>query len=179
MTFALSGLKLSFADMSQLSVSLGHMEHVIYADTSFAMTHWSHVKTSEADFTRSLFQQVIFNQWRVLNSQFTNCLFQGARFQGGLFKACQMRDIFFSQCHFSEVEFMAPEFDNVIFDRCVFSESNFSRIFEKNDLSGAMFRHCTFLDMDDVIQTIPTENLTGTISTIQGETNVVSAKPLN
>ena len=179
LTFALSGLKLSFADMSQLSLSLGHMEHVIYADTSFVMTHWSHVKTSEADFTRSLFQQVIFNQWRVLNSQFTNCLFQGARFQGGLFKACQMRDIFFSQCHFSEVEFMAPEFDNVIFDRCVFSESNFSRIFEKNDLSGAMFKHCTFLDMDDVIQTIPTENLTGTISTIQGETNVVSAKPLN
>ena len=179
LTFAVSGLKLSFADMSQLSFSLGHMEHVIYADTSFAMTHWSHVKVSEANFTRCIFQQTIFNQWRVLNSQFINCLIQGARIQGGLFKNCQMQDVFFSQCHLSEVEFMSPDFENVIFDRCVFSESSFSRLKEKNGLSGAMFRHCTFLDMNDIIQTIPTENLTGTISTIQGETSVVSAKPLN
>ena len=143
------------------------------------MMHWSHVKVSEANFTRCIFQQTIFNQWRVLNSQFTNCLIQGARIQGGFFKDCQMQDVFFSQCHLSEVEFMSPDFENVIFDRCVFSESSFSRLKEKNGLSGAMFRHCTFLDMNDIIQTIPTENLTGTISTIQGETSVVSAKPLN
>ena len=179
LTFAISGLKFSFADMTQISFSLGHMEHIIYTDTNFAMTHWSHVKLSETEFTRSIFQQTIFHQWRVLNAKFTNCLFQGARFQGGLFKACQMQDVFFSQCHVSEVEFMAPHFENVIFDRCVFSNSSFSRLTEKDGLIGAKFRHCTFLDMDDVIQTIPADNLIGTISTIQGESSIVSSKPLN
>ena len=179
LTFAVSGLKLSFADMSQLSFSLGHMEHMICADTSFAMTHWSHVKVSEIKFKRSIFQQAIFHQWRVLNAQFNNCLFQGARFQGGLFKACQMQDVLFSQCHFSEVEFMAPHFENVIFDRCVFSDSSFSRIKENNALTGVKFRHCTFLDMDDAIQILPDDSLIGTISKIQGESSLASPKPLN
>ena len=179
LTFSVSGLKLSHSDMSQLNFRLGHMEHAIFEDTSFAMTHWSHVKASETEFTRSIFQQAIVRQLRVLNSQFSNCLFQGTRFEGGLFKACQMQDVYFSQCHFSDVEFMSTYFENVIFDRCVFTESSFSRMDNLNRGIGAKFRHCSFLKMDETLRHIPEENLTGTIYSIQDENSFVSPKPLS
>ena len=137
------------------------------------------MKASETEFTRSIFQQAIVRQLRVLNSQFSNCLFQGTRFEGGLFKACQMQDVYFSQCHFSDVEFMSTYFENVIFDRCVFTESSFSRMDNLNSGIGAKFRHCSFLEMDEALRLIPEENLTGTIYSIQDENSFVSPKPLN
>ena len=164
LTFSLSGLNIAFADMNQLSFSLGHMENAEYEDTSFAMTHWSQVKISGTLFTRSIFQQAMFHQWRVLKSDFANCLFQGCRFQGALISDCQMTDVFFSQCHFSEVEFSSPDFENVIFDRCVFSQCDFTRLVKANSGLGAKFRYCTFLNMDSVTQHIPSADMIGTIS---------------
>ena len=164
LTQSLSGLHLKYADMSQLSLSLGHLENLLCEDTSFAMTHWSHVKATASRFKKTKFQQVIFHHWRVMESQFNHCLIQGSRFQGGGFWQCQIEETFFSQCHFSDVEFIASHFKNVIFDRCVFSQSVFS--FDK-DLEAPLavkFHHCTFMDMDTPLKTLPTKNTSHAMS---------------
>lgn len=163
LTHTLSALHLKFADMSQLSFSIGHIENLICEETSFAMTHWSHVKISTANFTRTLFQQAIFHHWRTEDTHFTNCLFQGSRFQGGRFSNCKIEETFFSQCHFSDVEFIASQFKNVIFDRCVFSQSVFSRDKGSDAPLGAQFRHCTFIDMEASLKNIPAENISNAI----------------
>jgi uncharacterized protein YjbI with pentapeptide repeats len=162
--------------MRQFNFRQGHMEHAIYIDTNFAMTHWSHVKVSDSQFSRATFQQAIIHKWRVIKSDFKNCLFQGSRFEGALFNTCQMRDVFFSQCHFSEVEFMAPQFKNVIFDRCVFSDVSFSQLDDRIGLTGAKFRYCTFLDMEANIEKIPIDNLIGTIQKNPDGTTPIALK---
>jgi uncharacterized protein YjbI with pentapeptide repeats len=148
LTPSLSALKLTAADMSQLSFSLGHMEQVFFDEASFAMTHWSHVKTSDTNFSKSVFQQAIFHQWRILNSEFNHCLFQGARFQGADFSNCQFRETFFSQCHFSDVDFTTSQWTDVAFDRCVFTDCIFSPKNAENLSIGIDFRHCTFMEAD-------------------------------
>jgi uncharacterized protein YjbI with pentapeptide repeats len=163
---SISALHLRSADMSQLSFSLGHVENLICEDTSFAMTHWSHVKISAASFTRSIFQQAIFHHWRALETHFTDCLFQGSRFQGGSFNGCHFDETFFSQCHFSDVEFISSHFKNVVFDRCVFSECAFVRDKDIDPPLEVQFRHCTFMDMDAALKNIPAENLSNSISEI-------------
>lgn len=176
LSFSLSGQKVSAGDMRQFNFRQGHMEHAIYIDTNFAMTHWSHVKVSDSQFSRATFQQAIIHKWRVIKSDFKNCLFQGSRFEGALFNTCQMRDVFFSQCHFSEVEFMAPQFKNVIFDRCVFSDVSFSQLDDRIGLTGAKFRYCTFLDMEANIEKIPIDNLIGTIQKNPDGTTPIALK---
>jgi uncharacterized protein YjbI with pentapeptide repeats len=150
--------------MSQLSLSLGHIETLICEDTSFAMTHWSHVKVTAASFTKTKFQQAVFHHWRVMDSHFMQCLFQGSRFQGGCFSGCQIEETFFSQCHFSDVEFIASEFKNVVFDRCVFSQIVFSKENDTGPIFGAEFRHCTFMDMETSVKNIAAENISNSIS---------------
>ena len=162
MTFlspALSALHLTSADMSQLSFSLGHIENLICEDSSFAMTHWSHVKVTAGNYIRSVFQQAIFHQWRVLDTYFSGCFFQGSRFQGTTFSECRFVDTFFSQCHFSDVEFVSSQFENTIFDRCVFTQCIFPNDTNSVPTLGAHFRHCTFIDMDSALKNIPVESV--------------------
>ena len=161
---SISALHLKFADMSQLSFGLGHVESLICEDTSFAMTHWSHVKLTEARFERTLFQQAIFHHWRAVESRFINTLFQGSRFQGGSFADCHIEETYFSQCHFSDVEFDSSQFVNVVFDRCVFSECVFTQSKKSDPPPDAQFRHCTFMDMDGSLKNIPTKNISNPIS---------------
>lgn len=146
LTQSLSGLKLKACDLSQLSFSLGDMENITTQGTNFAMTHWSHVKTRNAHFTKTLFQQALFHQWRVINSGFVQCLFQGVRFQGGDFSKCQFRDSSFSLCYFSEVDFTSSDWSGVVFDRCVFVDCQFDSQNSDPDLKPIDFRFCTFLD---------------------------------
>lgn len=148
LTPSLSGLKLKSIDMSQLCFNLGHMENLISENTSFAMTHWSHVKTSDTKFYKSVFQQAIFHQWRVFKTGFDKCLFQGARFQGANFSECHFTKTFFSQCHFFDVDFTTTQWAGVAFDRCVFSECVFDTLNRDEKLIGAEFTHCTFMDTD-------------------------------
>lgn len=149
LTQSLSGLKLGSSDMSQLSFSLGHMENVNCEDTSFAMTHWSHVKTSSTEFTQCTFQQAIFHHWRLFNTRFDHCFFQGSRFQGVNFSKCHFNQTFFSQCHFFEVNFSASHWIDVVFDRCVFTGCSFPS--QPSDTStGLEFRHCTVLNEDEI-----------------------------
>ena len=155
---ALSALKLSSADMSQLSFSLGHIENIICDGTNFAMTFWSHVRLTTSKFTRSVFQQAIFHQWRVMDSHFTHCFFQGSRFQGATFSESQLTETYFSQCHFSDVEFHDSVFSNVVFDRCVFTQCSFAAQVKPNRDIGAAFRQCTFMDMEQVAESLPIEN---------------------
>ena len=147
-TQSLSALRLQAVDLSQLSLSLGHMEHTSFDETSFAMTHWSHVKTSKCHFSRSIFQQAIFHQWRVLKSDFNTCLFQGVRFQGANFSNCHFKGTYFSQCHFSEIDFTTCRWENVIFDRCVFTDCVFSSENSVAIPAGIDLRHCTLMDID-------------------------------
>lgn len=163
LTSALSAIHLTSADMSQLSFSLGHIENLICEDTSFAMTHWSHVKVTTTNYIRSVFQQAIFHQWRVLNTHFSHCFFQGSRFQGTTFSECHFKNTFFSQCHFSDVEFVSSEFENTIFDRCVFTQSAFAHDPKPSPTLDAQFRHCTFMDMDSALGNIPVENVENSI----------------
>jgi len=148
LTPSLSGLRLKSADMSQLCFSMGHMENLISEDTSFAMTYWSHVKISGANFFKSDFQQVILHQWRVLNTRFDHCLFQGARFQGANFSKCYFAETFFSQCHFSDVDFTTSHWAGVVFDRCVFTECVLDLSSKADASIGADFTHCTFMDAE-------------------------------
>lgn len=164
LTHSLSGTHLKSADMSQLSFNLGHIENPICEDINFAMTHWSHVKITAASFTRSVFQQVIFHQWQVTDTDFSNCFFQGSRFQGATFSTCHFNDTFFSQCHFSDVEFVSSDLENVVFDRCVFTQCEFSRNNDTAHSFNTQFRHCTFIDMETALQDIPTENIESIIS---------------
>ena len=163
LTPALSAIHLTSADMSQLSFSLGHIENPICEDTSFAMTHWSHVKVTAANYIRSVFQQAIFHQWRVFETNFTNCFFQGSRFQGTIFSKCHFKDTFFSQCHFSDVEFVSSKLENTVFDRCVFTQCAFVHDKKTSPALGAQFRHCTFMNMDTALQNIPVENVQNSI----------------
>lgn len=163
---SVSALHLKSADMSQLSFGLGHVENLMCEDTSFAMTHWSHVKISAARFTRIIFQQAIFHHWRAQETQFTDCLFQGSRFQGGSFTGCHLDETVFSQCHFSDVEFISSQFKNVVFDRCVFSECAFARGKDTDPPLNAQFRHCTFMGMDAALKNVPAENISDQISEI-------------
>jgi len=148
LTQSLSALTLRAVDLSQLSLSIGHMEHTSFDETSFAMTHWSHVKTSKARFSRCIFQQAIFHQWRVLDSDFSTCLFQGARFQGANFSNCHFKGTYFSQCHFSEIDFTTCHWEGVIFDRCVFTDCVFSSEKSVAIPAGVDFRHCTLMEVD-------------------------------
>lgn len=163
LSFALSGLHFSGAGLSHLKFNLGHMEHAIFEDTRFAMTHWRDVKVSATRFIRSTFEQSSFYEWRVDQSSFNNCFFQGTRVQGAIFSDCQLNEVSFSQCHFSDVEFIATGFKTVIFDRCVFSKSSFSEKREPKSIIQPTFRHCTFLDMDAAVNKIPAENMKGRI----------------
>lgn len=159
LTQSLSALTFRTVDLSQLSLSLGHMESISFDETSFAMTHWSHVKTSKARFSRSIFQQAIFHQWRALESDFDTCLFQGARFQGANFSDCHFKGTYFSQCHFSEIDFTTCHWEDVIFDRCVFTECAFGSKQSLAIPAGINFRHCTVMDVDQNM-TPQIENLT-------------------
>ena len=159
LTSALSALRLSSADLSQLSFSLGHMENLDCRDTSFAMTYWSHVKVTGSTFSRSVFQQAIFHQWRIMDTRFEHCFIQGSRFQGATLSDCSFTDTFFSQCHFSDVEFNASEFENIVFDRCVFTDSRFGNHVDPDQTFKAEFRQCTFIDMDQALSQIPSENI--------------------
>ena len=163
LTPSLSALYIQFSDMSQLSFSHGHIEHIICVDVNFAMTHWSHVKVTAARFNRSIFQQVIFHQWRVASTEFSKCFFQGSRFEGATFSKCYFKDTFFSQCHFSDVEFLSSNFKMVVFDRCVFTRSDFSKIKESPFSFDIQFRHCTFIDMESAFNNIPSERIENTI----------------
>ena len=165
----ISALHLKSADMSQLSFSFGHIENLNCEDTSFAMTHWSHVKLTAASFARSLFQQAIFHHWRATDSCFTTCLFQGARFQGGNFTGCHIEETVFSQCHFSDVEFISSQFTNVVFDRCVFLECDFLQGKKTDRSLDAQFRHCTFMNMDTSLRNIPVENISSSITEFESE----------
>lgn len=159
LTPSLSATHLKSADMRQLSLSLGHIESPICEDVSFAMTHWSHVKVTAASFIRSVFQQAIFHQWRVTDTDFSHCFFQGSRFQGATISACRLTDTFFSQCHFSDVEFISSHLESVVFDRCIFTQCDFSKTYDTNDPFNAQFRHCTFIDMETALRNMPAENI--------------------
>ena len=148
LTQSLSALNLHAADLSQLSLSLGHMERACFDEIRFAMTHWSHVKTSKTRFSRSIFQQAIFHQWRVLESDFNNCLFQGARFQGANFSKCHFKGTYFSQCHFSDIDFTTCHWEGVIFDRCVLTDCIFSSKQSVPLSTDIDFRHCTMMEVD-------------------------------
>ncbi|MEP3655763.1 MAG: pentapeptide repeat-containing protein [Litorimonas sp.] len=164
LTHSLSAIHFKSADMSQLSFSIGHIESPICEDSNFAMTHWSHVKVTKGNFIRSVFQQAIFHQWRVLESRFSDCFFQGSKFQGVVFSECELTDSSFSQCHFSDVEFLSAHMENVVFDRCVFAHCSFPRDNETTPEIGAQFRHCTFLGMETALGNIPNDNIQNTIS---------------
>jgi len=166
-TPSLSALHLKSADMSQLSLSLGHIENLTCEDTSFAMSHWSHVKVTAGQFTGTMFQQALFHQWRILGTRLSHCLFQGCRFQGAIFSDCGIKETFFTQCHLTNVEFIAADFENVVFDRCIFSNCAFS---PNRDLSVSMdakFYHCTFMNMDRALKDIPSRNVIDSISAVK------------
>ncbi len=163
LTSSLSAIHLSSADMSQLSFSLGHIENSIFENSSFAMTHWSHVKFSHGHLYRSDFQRTLFHQIQILNTEFSNCMMQGASFQGGIFSNCEFKDTYFSQCQFSDIEFFDSSYENIIFDRCVFSRTIFSRMGQEESLRSVIFRHCTFLDMEKVVDNIPVDCLENSI----------------
>jgi len=170
MTPALSALRLTSAELCQLSFSLGHMENLDCRDTSFAMTYWSHVKVTGSTFSRSVFQQTIFHQWRVMNTRFEDCFFQGSRFQGATLSDCSFDDTFFSQCHFSNVEFNAAKFENIVFDRCVFTDCRFGNHIDPDQTFKVKFRRCTFIDMDQALTHIPSENIERIIHNNDAET---------
>ncbi len=148
LTQSLSALTVRAVDLSQLSLSLGHMECTSFDETSFAMTHWSHVKTSKSRFSRSIFQQAIFHQWRVLESDFNMCLFHGARFQSANFSNCHFKGTYFSQCHFSEIDFTTCHWEDVIFDRCIFTDCVFSSKKTVSMPASIDFRYCTLMEAD-------------------------------
>lgn len=148
LTFCLSGLKVEAGDMSQLSFSAGHIEHLLCERSNFAMSYWNHVKLSESNFAYSAFQHVKFRHWRVLKTVFNHCMFQGSSFQGGHFVDTHLNTTFFSQCHFSDIEFISCTFTKVIFDRCIFSECAFQNTKDESRTIDMEFRNCTFINMD-------------------------------
>ena len=123
------------------------------------MTYWSHVKVTGSTFSRSVFQQAIFHQWRIMDTRFEHCFIQGSRFQGATLSDCSFTDTLFSQCHFSDVEFNASKFENIVFDRCVFTDSRFGNHVDPDQTFKAEFRQCTFIDMDQALSQIPSENI--------------------
>ena len=145
LTNCLSAQSFKLADMSQLSFSTGHMQALICEETSFAMTHWSHVKITASVFNRCPFQQSIFYGCRWMGTTLSNCFFQGAKIQWSSFSNCSLKGTSFSQCHFSDVEFSSTDLAGAIFDRCTFTNCFFTE--EESNTNGASFRHCSFSNM--------------------------------
>lgn len=153
LTPSLSALHLSTADMSQLNFTMGHIESLRCERVSFAMTHWSHVKISQSIFHKSVFQHSILHGGRLRDTQFSNCLFQAIKIQLTSFIDCSFKNMIFSQCHFADVEFISTQMQGVIFDRCTFANCRFSNIEKPAKKTAAIFRYCSFLDMEKSIET--------------------------
>ncbi len=160
LTPSLSALYLTGADLSQLSFSLGHMDSFSCEKSSFAMTHWSHVKISTSIFKKSAFQQALFQSCRWHDSDVYSCLVKGSTLQNSSFLTCRLKDIFFSQCHFDAVDFLSTTFEGVIFDRCVFTNCSFESKIENALIGGVEFRYCTFLSMKKSVLKFSEDRLT-------------------
>ena len=163
LTPSLSAVHLIAEDLSQLSFPQGHMESAIFETTSFAMTHWSHVKISASSFKKSTFQQALFHGCRWHDSEFSDSFFQGTVIDTTTFLNCRISRVFFSQCHFTDVDFLSSVFEGVIFDRCVFESCGFESKVEKIRIAGVEFRYCTFLSMETSLQKFSQENLVNCI----------------
>jgi len=152
LTQSLSAVELNAADLSQLNFTIGHMQAFKCDASSFALTHWSHVKISESIFQKSIFQQTIIHGCRWLNTAFSASLFQNVKFQLTYFFDCELIDSVFTQCHFTDVEFRSTHMQGVIFDRCTFVRCSFKTPQHINLDENITFRHSTFLEMSEVLE---------------------------
>ncbi len=157
LTQSLSALKINSADMSQLSFSIGDMQSVNCQNSSFAMTHWSHIKLTDSQFYKASFQHAILHGNRWSESQFSDCLFQATKVQLTSFSKCEFNNVVFSQCHFSDVEFLSLEMKGVIFDRCTFAHCRFDTDDETGEKNEVTFRYCTFLGMKKTLAKMKTQ----------------------
>ena len=158
LTPSLSALHLRSADMSQFCFSIGHLQSLKCEESSFAMSHWSHVKTTTSHFQKSIFQQATFHGNRWIKTNFTNCLFQAAKIQFSSFSDCSLINTIFSQCHFSDVDFIATQMEGIIFDRCTFVNCNFDTQKSSTLTNIVKFRYCSFLGMKNNFQDLPSHN---------------------
>jgi len=156
---ALSGIKITSTDMSTLSLTTGHIENLSSQKTKFAMTNWNQIKISNSVFMRSIFQHASFNLLRVNSSVLNHCLFQFSKFDSAQFEQTKFNGTIFSQCHFHGINFDSCEMQDVVFDRCIFTNALLQLSLMNTHFERTTFRHCTFVDMQDVFENISEDML--------------------